>query len=214
MIKEANDKQINQLQNCDKNKKILIDKDWLYQKYFIELWTTEKIAKFIGCSSPTVSCRMKEFGFILRSRSEGRKGCLNPMFGKPGPYKGKHRPDHVVKYFKSKLPRGEQHFRYKKPEDRIEPINGQIRNCQKSKDWKFSVLKRDNFQCQICSSKKTLQVDHIIPFTKIKKEFNVKTLDDAIECELLWDISNGRTLCLKCHKKTDTYGYKKGQKHG
>lgn len=24
----------------------------------------------------------------------------------------------------------------------------------------------------------------------------------------LWDIDNGRTLCIKCHKNTDTYAHK------
>lgn len=24
----------------------------------------------------------------------------------------------------------------------------------------------------------------------------------------LWDINNGRTLCVDCHKKTETYGHK------
>ena len=37
---------------------------------------------------------------------------------------------------------------------------------------------------------------------------NINTLDDAIECVPLWDISNGVTLCKECHKQTDNYGWK------
>lgn len=27
-------------------------------------------------------------------------------------------------------------------------------------------------------------------------------------CDELFDINNGRSLCLDCHRQTDTYGYK------
>lgn len=27
-------------------------------------------------------------------------------------------------------------------------------------------------------------------------------------CEELWDLNNGRTLCIDCHKKTETWGGK------
>ena len=36
----------------------------------------------------------------------------------------------------------------------------------------------------------------------------LKTLSDALNCAELWDRKNGRTLCLPCHKETDTFGYK------
>jgi len=30
--------------------------------------------------------------------------------------------------------------------------------------------------------------------------------EEALSCDELWNINNGRTLCIGCHKKTDTYG--------
>jgi len=30
----------------------------------------------------------------------------------------------------------------------------------------------------------------------------VSVLEQALNCDKLWDINNGRTLCRKCHKKT------------
>lgn len=66
------------------------------------------------------------------------------------------------------------------------------------KAWRKSVFERDNYTCQICQERgKKLQADHIKPF----KYFP----------ELRWILSNGRTLCEECHKKTDTWG-RRGQK--
>lgn len=60
--------------------------------------------------------------------------------------------------------------------------------------WRASVLKRDNYTCQMCfiiGGK--LEVDHIKPF--------------AYYPNLRFSLENGRTLCKECHKKTDTWGY-------
>ena len=69
-------------------------------------------------------------------------------------------------------------------------------NNPKYIEWRTKVLTRDNYACISCghtgSKTNPLQVDHIKP--------------KALYPELMFNTSNGRTLCLKCHKKTDTYG--------
>lgn len=60
--------------------------------------------------------------------------------------------------------------------------------------WRLSVFSRDGFKCILCKSKENIQADHIKPKSKYP--------------ELIYDIDNGRTLCKKCHKNTDTYGAK------
>ena len=39
----------------------------------------------------------------------------------------------------------------------------------------------------------------------IIRENNINTAEGALACKELWDINNGITLCLECHKQTDTY---------
>lgn len=75
------------------------------------------------------------------------------------------------------------------------PLSKQIRNSKEYIDWRTTVFKRDNYTCQECGSRGyKLHADHIKPF--------------AFYPELRLVIENGRTLCVPCHKKTDTYGHK------
>lgn len=61
--------------------------------------------------------------------------------------------------------------------------------------WRKSVFVRDNFTCQLCREKGgKLHAHHI----KSWRDYP----------ELRYAIDNGRTLCIECHKKTDTYGFK------
>jgi len=82
----------------------------------------------------------------------------------------------------------------------VTSINKSIRSSLQYKLWRESVFKRDNFTCVWCGSKSgdgktvALNADHIKPFSLFP--------------ELRFAIDNGRTLCLDCHKKTDTYFYK------
>ena len=78
----------------------------------------------------------------------------------------------------------------------VTPENLKIRMSAKYKDWRTSIFKRDNWTCIWCGIKgcrKTpINADHIKPFSKFP--------------ELRFDLSNGRTLCVPCHRKTETYG--------
>lgn len=68
--------------------------------------------------------------------------------------------------------------------------------------WRTAVFERDNYTCQECGVRnkkglgKTAEIhaDHIKPF--------------AFYPKLRTQLSNGRTLCIDCHKLTPTYGPK------
>lgn len=70
-----------------------------------------------------------------------------------------------------------------------------MRYSKRMEDWRKSVFERDGYVCQVCGQKGGyLHADHIKPF--------------AYYPDLRFELSNGRTLCVPCHKKTDTYGRK------
>lgn len=74
-------------------------------------------------------------------------------------------------------------------------IHFRIRMSKKYADWRMSVFERDSYTCQVCNQRGgKLNVDHIKPF--------------SIFPELRFELSNGRTLCVDCHRKTDTWGVK------
>mgnify|MGYP001569159134 CR=1 FL=1 len=89
-------------------------------------------------------------------------------------------------------------------------LSDQVRNSKEYKLWRITIFERDDYTCQICGTKGgILQVDHWPKtFAQILRESNIRSLEDAINCATLWDINNNRTLCLDCHKQTDTYLWK------
>ena len=80
-------------------------------------------------------------------------------------------------------------------------LQEQIRKCFEYRQWRSDVFTRDNFTCQRCGKHgEKLNVDHIKEFAIILKENNIKSLKEALNCEELWNINNGRTLCIECHR--------------
>lgn len=78
----------------------------------------------------------------------------------------------------------------------ITPLNVKIRNSPRMKEWRAAVFKRDGYTCVLGGKEhgNKLEADHIKRFSDYP--------------ELRFDINNGRTLCVNCHKRTDTYGNK------
>jgi 5-methylcytosine-specific restriction endonuclease McrA len=74
--------------------------------------------------------------------------------------------------------------------------NQLIRHSSQYKEWRTQVFVRDKWTCQHCKrTGVSLQADHIKPF--------------AYYPTLRFDLNNGRTLCVECHRKTATYGSRK-----
>ena len=90
----------------------------------------------------------------------------------------------------------------------ISSLRQQIYNHFKYRQWRSDIFIRDNYTCQWCGrrSKKgnriEIEAHHIKSFFVILEEYQIKTLEQALDCEELWNINNGLTLCEKCHNLT------------
>lgn len=73
--------------------------------------------------------------------------------------------------------------------------NSRIRDSKEYVAWRLAVFTRDDYTCQACGQRGgKLNADHELPF--------------ALYPDLRFEVLNGRTLCVACHQKTDTYGGK------
>lgn len=77
-----------------------------------------------------------------------------------------------------------------------------FRNSLNCRQWRSDIFTRDNFTCQICndSSGGNLEAHHIKKVSIIFKDYKIKTDKDIFDCEELWNLNNGVTLCKKCHR--------------
>jgi len=102
-------------------------------------------------------------------------------------FKSKEFREHQLKF----ILRGIEHPRYIKDRSKLKAKRPPFEN----KQWTKQVFERDNYTCQFCKKRGgKLQADHIKPYSKFP--------------EIRWDLDNGRTLCIPCHKTTDTYAGK------
>lgn len=75
------------------------------------------------------------------------------------------------------------------------PLNLRIRSSVQYKLWRQAIFERDNYTCQICGVRGgELEAHHLVRL--------------ADRLDLAFAIDNGKTLCIECHKQTDSYGKK------
>jgi 5-methylcytosine-specific restriction endonuclease McrA len=92
-----------------------------------------------------------------------------------------------------------------KGENAKNPLRQRIMQLPEYVAWRRAVFSRDTFKCVFCGKASGFEADHIVPYKDIRDRHSIRTTEDARSCAELWDISNGRTLCRECHRKTDNY---------
>jgi hypothetical protein len=81
-------------------------------------------------------------------------------------------------------------------------LNNAIRSSSKMNKWRSDVFKRDNYTDVITGLKShNLNAHHLISFQDLISKYEITTLQEALDCEELWDISNGITLDRDNHMK-------------
>lgn len=120
-----------------------------------------------------------------KKMSESHAGENNYMFGK----------QHSIETRKQ-ISASHQGIPLDEWEDFTKPLYIQIRNSQKYANWVKAVFEKDNYRDHFSGEKGNgnLNAHHIIHFSCLIDRYNIKTYEDAMACEALWDINNGVTM--------------------
>jgi len=80
----------------------------------------------------------------------------------------------------------------------------QIRGTDKYALWRLRVFERDDYTCRYCFTRGgKLEVHHYPKsFKQLIKDYNIKTVEEALKCKKLWNLNLGITACKHCHNKT------------
>lgn len=138
----------------------------------------------------------------LSDNAKRRTGSGNPFFGK------EHSAETKAKLTEANKGRfqGPNGSNWQGGKTRLATL---IRNSEPAIRWRKAVFERDAFTCQVCRKVGgALHADHVRPLALLLDEHGVKTLEEAYNCPALWDLSNGRTLCVPCHKATPSFAGK------
>lgn len=91
-----------------------------------------------------------------------------------------------------RYPKADNHWNWK---GGVNLINDSLRKSISFKLWREEIFKRDDFTCQKCNKRGIkIHAHHIKPF--------------SLYPELRFVSDNGMTLCVECHKDTDSFGGK------
>lgn len=94
------------------------------------------------------------------------------------------------------LVRGEKHPQWK---GGVSCLNSSIRRMSENRKWMDAVKTRDG-KCIECGALELLESHHQEPLANMVVRLGIRCRDDARKhAAVLWDLSNGKTLCIPCH---------------
>jgi hypothetical protein len=80
-----------------------------------------------------------------------------------------------------------------------------LRQTEQYIEWRNKIYQRDHYTYQTCNKKsRRINAHHKLPLLDLLLFYNIKTIDSALKCKLLWDINWGITLCCKCHNNIES----------
>ncbi|WP_053364078.1 HNH endonuclease signature motif containing protein [Bacillus sp. FJAT-27251] len=185
------------------------EKNWLFNQYIVQRKGYTVIANELGVSYTTILDRILYFGWEVRGHQEIDKGA---------PRRGKKHSKTSIQKIKDTRVKNRVEIKCLNCEIKIEKVYSSIQRSQRNycsydcykdylrknrvetiditdsaeyKSWRKRVYIRDGYRCKMpeCSSNsRQIAAHHIYP----KKLYPEKQ----------FDITNGITLCKKCHEKT------------
>lgn len=182
------------------NKKISVKcsqcaKQWMKEVFDLKKWqgrckSCAKIGNTIGKGNfgkPKSAIHSKRISVALIGKVRSKTHCLNISRAKTG-----IKQTISFSISLSKRMKGSSNHFYI---DGRTSENVRIRHSHEYATWRKHVFNRDNYTCQKCKTRGgELNADHELPF--------------AFYPDLRFEVLNGRTLCVPCHRQTATYGKK------
>ena len=164
--------------------------------------------------------------------SEKKRGENNPNYHKPMPdrqkeqirahalnrspeWREKQRISHtgkkdsdLTRARKSESHSGNRSYNWK---GGITPLYKHIRGHRKYKEWCKEVLKKYKYTDVFTNTTGgIISCHHIIPVNILIKMYNLCTIEQALECSLIWDVNNGVAIKKLAHDKFhNIYGDRK-----
>jgi len=90
---------------------------------------------------------------------------------------------------------------YRKKKNPKAGLYQQIRDSKEYKNWRTFIFERDDYTCQECGKRGGyLEVHHIKEFAIIIKEADIQYFEQVEHNLILFDVTNGITLCKACHE--------------
>ena len=121
--------------------------------------------------------------------------------GHPGWTKGYKHTEETKRKLRQPRPyqTGELNHRWK---GGVTNWRGLLRNAAQYAEWRRQVFIRDGFCCQLCEKVgEKLVAHHIVHLATLLDEHGIDGVEDGLECQFLWEVDNGITLCISCHKE-------------
>jgi len=170
------------------------ERGWLTSRYIDKKMTAEEISKESGLTPRKIYYWLQKYNIPIRCSKD---------------YSEKHRqtlkkarailakdPSFIEKMTTGRM--GEKNPNWRGGKWKVEDsFLRKIRNCQRYLDWKDHILKRD--VSSYPKIPKNVQVHHLRSLASIVRENNIKTIEDALTCDDLWDIGNGVALTSAEH---------------
>jgi hypothetical protein len=171
-------------------------RDRISQKHLKRLEDPAKLGQVLLALSHT---RTPETRKQISDAAKKRVGALNHFFGK------EHTAETKAAISKANMGRlrGANGSNWQGGKTKFGVL---LRTCELYVAWRIQIFERDKYTCVNCGCVGgALNADHIVPLSRILTINSVDTLSKAYVCADLWELSNGRTLCVPCHRDTDTF---------
>jgi 5-methylcytosine-specific restriction endonuclease McrA len=169
--------------------------EWLFVHYITNGENAREIGDVLGVNKSSVPYWLKCYGIRTRTSGEARMGrprdpvTREKMRNALSDWLGKNRGYKRSLETRKKISLAHQGERNPSWRGGVTDVLTKIRNSTRMEKWRRDVKFRDGYMCQVCGKgdEGDLVAHH-------KKQL-------ALESLLAYDISNGDTLCVKCHKE-------------